>query len=201
MPAMVGLQGCVPASAWLNGEIPIPTHLRREAEDVNSEDCVTSEVYVPWWMSRKVLNTQLRSQERPIPLGFHAQRRRERRKRQQEWLHEFLQAFWPDAPRQSDAVMAATREWPQNDRNDGNSEVAEEAEALPKATRNDEHILCGPVLLDALPEAVEDDGVICLVTDRPHPSPCALRVQEASCDAGGSRQWPAEVSQRTAPHQ
>eukprot|EP00973_Karenia_brevis_P016371 2242534-Karenia_brevis.AAC.1 len=66
-------------------------------------------------MSRKNLKSQLRRQQRPLPLGFNAHARSERRRRQQKWLQDFLNCFWPEVACHSHAVMAATRAWPHSD--------------------------------------------------------------------------------------
>ena len=108
-PATVSLYGGVSSPLRCEVEAKLPLHHEAEAfADV--------EVYEPRWMSRKVLKSQLRRQQRQPPLGFNPRRRSERRNRQREWLHDFLQCFSPEVVDQTDTVMAATRTWPQNDR-------------------------------------------------------------------------------------
>lgn len=89
--------------------------------------------YKPRWMSRVTLMQQR-------PSGFKMRSRADRRAQTQKWAQGLLDAFWPEAAGQADALMTATRRWPQNDAQRCNVEAAA---ALPPSSS---HLTCKVVL-------------------------------------------------------
>ena len=78
------------------------------------------EVYHPRWMSRKVLNTQLRScwvsgvWRRP-PMRFDPCRRVERRRKAKAWMQDFLNVFFSNEYISVEDLLCSTRVWPDAD--------------------------------------------------------------------------------------
>ena len=89
--------------------------LQSALQTVDEEGEPEEELYVPHWLSRKVLNAQLRSGRRSTPRGFNRRCNSERKRKQRQWVHDFLCCFWPQDAHHVDSLIKATRRWPGND--------------------------------------------------------------------------------------
>jgi hypothetical protein len=102
-------------SAWDAWELSRSCKVFEDCSEVVEED--NGEVCRPRWMSRKVLNAQLRQQPRPSPVGFKMRRRADRRAQAQGWLQGFLEVFCADSGWEAEGLLKASRRRPANDKN------------------------------------------------------------------------------------
>ena len=99
--------------------VPLGTELASAMADTELE-----EPYLARWMSRKVLNMQMRRESRTYPRGFTSRTSSSRRTRATNWLQSFLEVFSEAATPNAADVLRATRQWPRTDKSRGDTTSA-----------------------------------------------------------------------------